>query len=77
MAKTITVRVDDNVYDILKKAADGNKRTISNFMEYATINYIFTDSIVDDNEMEEILHNEKDLKKGLADIEKGRYKIVG
>ncbi|QQO07611.1 CopG family transcriptional regulator [Breznakiella homolactica] len=77
MAKTITVRVDDTVYEILKKAADGDKRTISNFMEYAAMNYILTDSIADDNEMAEILYNERDLKKGLSDIEKGRYKIVG
>ncbi len=77
MAKTITVRVDESIYDLFKKAADGDKRTISNFMEYATINYIFTDSIVDDNEMKEILQNEKDLKKGISDVEKGRYKIIG
>jgi predicted transcriptional regulator len=77
MAKTITVRVDDTVYDILKKAADGDRRTISNFMEYAAINYIYNDTIVDDAEMEEILHNEKDLKEGLSDIEKGRYNIIG
>jgi hypothetical protein len=45
MAKTITLRIDDNT--------------------------------VDDNEMNEILTFEKDLKKGLDDIKKGRYKIVG
>jgi uncharacterized protein (DUF1778 family) len=40
MAKTITMRVDENTCDILKKAADGQKRTISNFIEYAAINYV-------------------------------------
>jgi uncharacterized protein (DUF1778 family) len=55
MAKTITLKVDDNVYDILKKAADGNRRTISNFLEFAAINYISSDTVVDGNEMDEII----------------------
>ena len=77
MAKTITLRVEDNVYNTLKRAADGDRRTISNYVEYATINYIFNNNIVDDNEMEEIMFSEKDMDNGLDDIEKGRYKIIG
>lgn len=77
MAKTITVRIDDTVYDMFKKAADGQKRTISNYIEYATINYIVSETIVDDSEMSEILTSEKDLKKGLSDISAGRYTIIG
>ena len=77
MAKTITLRVDDNIYNTLKRAADGDRRTISNFIEYATINYILNDTVVDDNEMNEILFFEKDLKKGLSDMKNGRYKIIG
>jgi len=77
MAKTITLRIDDSVYNTLKRAADGDRRTISNFIEYATVNYILNNNTVDDNEMNEILSFEKDLKKGLNDIKGGRYKIVG
>jgi len=77
MAKTITLRVDDSMYNILKRAADGDRRTMSNFIEYATISYIFNNNVVDDNEMNEILSYEKDLKNGLNDIKRGRYKIVG
>lgn len=77
MAKTITLRVEDNVYNTLKRAADGDRRTISNYVEYATINYIFNNNIVDDNEMEEIMVFKKDMDNGLDDIEKGRYKIIG
>ena len=77
MAKTITLRVEDNVYNTLKRAADGDRRTISNFIEYASINYILNNNFVDDAEMNDILKHENDLKKGLADIEKGRYKIIG
>jgi len=77
MAKTITLRVDDNIYNTVKRAADGDRRTISNFIENATINYIFNNNTVDDNEMNEIKIFEKDIKRGLNDIKKGRYKIIG
>jgi predicted transcriptional regulator len=76
MAKTITLRVDDNIYNTLKRAADGDRRTISNFIENATINYIFNNNIVDDIEMKEIIFFKRDIKKGIDDIKKGRYKII-
>ena len=76
MAKTITDRIDDSTYDIFKLAADGQKRTISNYLEYATLNYIMNEAIVDDMEMNEILKYEKDIKKGLSDISAGRYRII-
>ena len=77
MAKTITVRLDDSVYDIFKKAAEGQKRTISNYIEYATLNYTVNETIVDDFEMNEILGFKTDIKKGLTDISAGRYTIIG
>ena len=76
MAKTITVRIDDSTYDIFKLAADGQKRTISNYLEYATLNYTMNETVVDDTEMDEILKYEKDIKKGLSDISAGRYRII-
>lgn len=77
MAETITVRIDDSTYNIFKLAADGQKRTISNYLEYATLNYTMNETIVDDIEMNEILKYEKDIKKGLSDISAGRYRIIG
>ncbi|HGJ67592.1 TPA: CopG family transcriptional regulator [bacterium] len=77
MAKTITVRIDDEIYEIFKKAADGQKRTISNYIEYATLNYTVNETIVDDLEMNEIMSFSKELKKGLSDISAGRYKVIG
>ena len=76
MAKTITVRIDDSTYDIFKLAAAGQKRTISNYLEYATLNYTMNEILVDDMEMTEILKYEKDIKKGLSDISAGRYRII-
>ena len=77
MAKTITLRVDDGIYSTLKRAADGDRRTVSNFIENAAINYILNNNVVDDHEMDEISSFRKDLKKGLSDQKSGRYKIVG
>jgi len=77
MTRTITVRVDDAVYEMIRRAAEGQKRTISNYIEYATINYTVGEAIVDDEEMNEILKIGKDLKKGLADVKAGRYKVIG
>jgi hypothetical protein len=77
MAKTITLRLDDNVYEMFKKAAEGQKRTISNYLEYATLNFTVNETVVDDIEMAEILAFEKDIKKGVSDISAGRYKVIG
>lgn len=77
MQKTITVHIDDTTYDIFKKAANGQKRTISNYLEYAALNYTINETIVDDKEMNEISEFKKDIEKGLADISAGRYKIIG
>jgi predicted transcriptional regulator len=76
MAKIITVRVEDTIYDIFKKAAEGQKRTISNYLEFAALNYTVNETVVDDSEMKEILTFEKDIKKGLSDISAGRYKVI-
>jgi hypothetical protein len=79
MSKTITMRVDDDTYSIIKKAADGDRRSISNFIEYATIAFLAEESFVSDNEMNEILRDEnllKNLKQGKKEIEEGKYRIV-
>ena len=76
MTKTVTVRVDEDIYNIFKKAADGQRRTISNYIEYATLNYTINESVVDDEEMNEILACATDIEKGIKDISAGRYKII-
>lgn len=77
MAKTITVRVDEKTYNMFKRAAEGQKRTLSNYLEYATLNYTISEITVDDSEMNEIMAYEKDLQKGLDDISAGRYELIG
>ncbi|MDC7225225.1 MAG: CopG family transcriptional regulator [Spirochaetales bacterium] len=80
MAKTITMRVDDDTYSLIKTAAEGDRRSISNFIEYATIAFLTEESFVSDNEMDEILADEnllKSFKQGRKEIKEGKYRIVG
>ena len=77
MAKTVTIRVDDDVYSMFKLAADGQKRTMSNFIEYAALAYLANDMYVGEAEMDEILKNSSGLRASLEDADKGRYSIRG
>jgi len=80
MAKTITIRIDDDTYKLFKTAAEGERRSISNFIEYATIAFLTEESFVSDNEMNEILENKEiltALDQGKKDIAEGKYRIVG
>ena len=79
MAKTVTVRVDDSTYRRIKSAAAAERRTISNFMEYATMTYVENSSFVDDTEMREITEDQElltTLDKAMTDIKRGKYRIV-
>ena len=77
--KTLTMRVDESVYQMIKSAANGQKRNISNFIEFATIQYLTSSQYVDNNEMDAILNDKdliKNLKTGFNDLKNGDYKIV-
>ena len=79
MPKTITIRIDDDTYSIFKNAAEGDRRSISNFIEFATMAYISEESFVGDEEMEEILSNKEllqTLRTAESDIASGNYRIV-
>jgi hypothetical protein len=65
---------------MFKKAAHGSRRTISNFLEFATLSFLSNDSYVSDDEMKEILKDNnlrEDLKQGEKEIKSRRFKIVG
>jgi hypothetical protein len=79
MSKTITVRVDDSTYRKLKAAADSERRTISNFIENASISYIDSSTFVDDDEMNNILSNKEllnELNSSIDDIKRGKYRLI-
>ena len=76
MSKVLTLRVDDYSYEILKRAAEAEKRTISNYLEYAAMNYTLNDIFVSDDETEEINYLFPSLRKGLKDAKEGKFRIV-
>jgi uncharacterized protein (DUF1778 family) len=77
--KTITLRVDDDIYQMIKLASEGEKRDISNFVEYATLQYLTSNQYVENEEMRDILNDKeliKSLNKGLREAKEKDYIFV-
>ena len=75
---TVTLRLPENHYRLFRKLADEENRSLSNFIETATIKHIKESEYADYYEMEEIRKNtslNRSLRKGLADarLNKGRF----
>ncbi len=79
MSKTVTIRLDEDVYQTIKSAAQAEKRTISNLMTYAAVSYLESSSFVSDEEMRDI-SEDKDLihrlQNALKDVEQGNTRPV-
>ena len=70
MSKTITLRLDDEVYEELREAAEAERRPISNLIQTAALLRIREQQFVDDAEMAEIRANDallERLKSGSED----------
>lgn len=63
MSKTITLRLDDQVYEELREAAQADNRPLSNLIETAALARIREQQFVDDAEMAEIREDEGLLKR--------------
>ncbi|MDD2652128.1 MAG: CopG family transcriptional regulator [Sulfurimonas sp.] len=77
--KTLTMKIDDSIYEMIKLAADGQRRNISNFIEFATMQYLSSSQYVDDNEMSEIMNDKelvKSLRNGFSELKNGDYTVV-
>lgn len=75
MTKTVSLRIDEELYNSLRTHAEAENRSISNFIETATIRYIEEVEYVDDFEMESIVSNDdlvRRIRKGTIDAEKER-----
>jgi len=80
MAKTVTLRLDDEVYNVFLEAARVENRPLSNLIETAALSRIREQQFVDDAEMSEILSNEtlrKRLQRGAREAKKGKGRFVG
>ena len=78
MSKTVTLRLKDDAYNVLREAALAENRPLSNLIETAALSKIREQQFVDDSEMAEILANGdlvKRIKQGSreAQVRKGRF----
>jgi predicted transcriptional regulator len=63
MSKTVTLRLDDEVYRELREAAEAEHRPLANLIETAALSRVRDQQFVDDAEMAEILGNERLLER--------------
>jgi predicted transcriptional regulator len=79
MSRTVTLRLDDDVYAELSDAARAERRPLSNLIERAALSKIREEQFVDDAEMAEIAANEalvRRLKAGSRDARRRRGRFV-
>jgi len=79
MSKTVTLRLDEAVYEELKEAAAGARRPLSNLIETAALESIREAQFVDDGEMAELRSNDeliKRLRAGSRAAREGRGEFV-
>jgi predicted transcriptional regulator len=78
MSKTVTLRLDEDIYKKFIGLAKYDNRPLSNFIETAALRFIEEQEYVDEFEMAEIRDNgelNRSLKKGLRDAKakRGRF----
>ena len=79
MARTVTLRLDDDAYAALREAAKAERRPLSNLIETAALARIREQQFVDDDEMAEIRSHPsllRRLKAGSRDARQRRGRIV-
>ncbi|MBL7220730.1 MAG: CopG family transcriptional regulator [Phycisphaerae bacterium] len=78
MSKTVTLRLNDEVYKKFRGLAEHDNRPLSNFIETAALRFIEANEYVDEFEMAEIRGNQglnRSIKSGLGDAKtkRGRF----
>ncbi len=79
MAKTLTLRLDGEVYETFVRAARAERRSLANLVETAALRHIQESQFVDDSEMAEVLSRPglvQRLKAGSRDARKRRGRFV-
>jgi predicted DNA-binding protein len=78
MARTVTIRLPDEAYEIVRAAAEADRRSIANLIETATLRHLEEQSFVEPAEAREILADRgllRRIKAGHAESasRKGRF----
>lgn len=79
MSQTVTLRLDDTVYQKFKGLALHDNRPLSNFIQTAALRFVEEHEVVDEFEMAEIRDNaslNSSLKSGLRDAKAKRGRFV-
>lgn len=79
MSKTVTLRLDDQVYEKFRGMANHDNRPISNFIETAALRFVQEHEYVDEFEMAEIRSNtplNRSIKSGVRDAKAGRGRFA-
>lgn len=79
MAKTVTMRIADDVYRKFVKRAERERRSLGKFIENAVLQYTEQMSFVDDEEMLDILNDQgliRRMKQGIQDAKSRRGSFV-
>ena len=59
MSKTVTLRLNESIYNMFRKLAVSENRTLSNFIETSVLRFIENNQFVGEFEMIEIKNNEE------------------
>ena len=79
MSRTVTLRLDDPVYQVFRTIAERENRPISNFIETAVLRFVEEHETVDEFEMTEIRNNaelNRSLKRAVSDAKHRRGSFV-
>ena len=78
MSRIVTIRLKNNIYEMFRKLAEDDNRTLSNFIETSVLRFIENSGYLDEYEMAEINTNKslnQSIKRGLQDakLKKSRF----
>ena len=79
MSKTITLRLDEALYQRFQALAERDNRPLSNFIQTAAIRFVESEQFVDEFEMDEIRDSSelnRSIKRGLKDAKAKRGRFV-
>ncbi len=79
MAKTLTMRLDDETYETFVRAARSQRRSLANLIETAALHHLEESNFADDAEMAEIISRPelvRRMKAGSRDARKRRGRFV-
>jgi uncharacterized protein (DUF1778 family) len=79
MSRTVTLRLDEASYAVIKKMAELENRPLSNFIETATLRYISEIELADDYEMDETNKDRELLqshRRGVREAKKGMGRFI-